>query len=153
MPASLEEIISATAGHRRAKPRRFVRMFKPRFAKMVKSGEKRQTVRPVPSVMPRVGDIFDLRMWSGKPYWSKQVKLIETTVLDVKVCCVTTGGIFMQSPAGSIMHLLGIPFVSFTGPAADDFAYRDGFKDWQEMRAWFETEHSLPFDGIVIFFL
>lgn len=65
------------------KPRRFVRMFKPRFAPLVKDGRKLQTMRPVPKVMPRPGDIIDCRMWAGKPYRSKHVKLCEGRITRV----------------------------------------------------------------------
>lgn len=65
-------------------PMNFVRMFKEQFAPLVKSGTKRQTVRPTPAVMPREGDTISLRKWSGKPYRSKQIKLREGKITKVE---------------------------------------------------------------------
>lgn len=31
-----------------------------------------------------------------------------------------------------------------------DFARADGFRDFQEMRQWFEDQHGLPFAGLLI---
>lgn len=61
-------------------PRHFVRLFQPRFAALVESGAKCQTVRPVPKRMPRPGDTLSLRCWVGAPYRSKQRVLREAVV-------------------------------------------------------------------------
>jgi hypothetical protein len=62
---------------------RFVRMFKPRFARLVETGEKLQTIRPMPKRLPEIGDHLSLREWTGKPYRSKQRTLCEAIVIHV----------------------------------------------------------------------
>jgi uncharacterized protein YqfB (UPF0267 family) len=55
-------------------------MFQPRFARLVESGAKTQTIRVKskakhPRPLPKPGDFLSLREWEGKPYRSKQRKL------------------------------------------------------------------------------
>ncbi len=83
----------------------FVRLFKPRFAKLVKAGKKLQTIRPLPNRIPRSGDTLSLRTWKGKPYRSKQRLILETNVDAIKVVYITERGIFMQPPDGSLMAM------------------------------------------------
>ncbi|MGH8017023.1 MAG: ASCH domain-containing protein [Opitutaceae bacterium] len=111
-----------------------MRLFKPRFATLVELGAKKQTVRPTPLRKPKPGDRISLRQWSGKPYRSKQVTLREATVVAVEPCEITTTSVrvgpFDESP--------------------EMFARADGFASWDDMRQWFEREHGLPFQGILI---
>ena len=139
-----------------AKSRRFVRLFKPRFASLVRAGTKTQTVRPVPQRMPRAGDILDARQWSGLPYRSKQVKIGEYVISQVKICCIQTNGIFQQPPDGCLLAVVGARIICHPpGEPADRFARADGFTDWPEMLDWFRNEHGLKvgghFDGIIIY--
>jgi hypothetical protein len=120
-------------------PRRFVRLFKPQFAELVRSGRKRQTVRPTPKRMPAAGDFLSLRVWTGKPYRSAQAVLAEVTCGRVEKIRI--------SAAGGI-DLNGQRLNSYE---ADRFAQGDGFIGFEELAAWFEKEHGLPFDGIVIY--
>lgn len=118
--------------------RRFVRLFKPQFAALVESGRKLQTVRPTPTRMPCAGDTISLRIWTGKPYRSKQRVLREAVIVQVLPVRITSVGIQLDG-----MYL------------CDDtelkFALADGFRSWPEMRDWFRAEHGLPFEGIVIY--
>lgn len=117
-------------------PRRFVRMFKPRFAPLVKSGRKRQTVRPSPARMPRRGDLISLRMWAGRPYASRHVVLREAEIVDVQPVCIEDVGVL----------------VGGRGVDAESFAKADGFDCFAEMLDWFRAEHRADgFQGIVIF--
>lgn len=116
--------------------RRFVRMFKPRFAALVKAGTKRQTIRPTPKRMPKPGDILDAREWTGKPYRSKQAKIGEFVISDVRMVRITK-------------EHFGVPT---TPEVLNLFAQADGFRDWDEMVEWLEREHGLPFEGILIRF-
>lgn len=111
-----------------------VRMFKPQFADAVRQGTKRQTVRPIPVRLPKAGDRISLRMWSGKPYRSKQTLLRETMVISVSDCCIT-----------------GVS-VTVRGREQDPeiFARADGFDSFATMRQWFLETHGLPFQGILI---
>ena len=125
------------------KPRKFVRMVKPRFAPAVRSGDKTQTFRPTPKIMPQPGDLLSLRVWDGRPYWSKQLPLIDTTVLRVRPARVTEAGIVMEHSDGNRL---------LAGDDADRFARADGFSDWAEMKAWMTKEHKrLPVVGVVIY--
>lgn len=127
-------------------PRKFVRLFKPEFAPLVESGAKTRTVRPTPKRMPRLGDLISLRCWTGKPYRSKQRVLREAVITAFGRIHITQFGI---SHVGPILR------DSLNTPATyqyyNEFARADGFKDFDEMRDWFEREHSLPFSGIMIF--
>lgn len=121
-----------------SKPRRFVKMFKPQFARLVAAKLKRQTVRPIPKVMPKTGDIISLRMWSGAPYRSKQTILLPDCLITmVRPCIIRPDSIFVGMPQPC-------------RPALYYFAVADGFKDFAEMVAWFEAQHGLPFHGILI---
>lgn len=118
---------------------KFVRLFQPRFAALVATGDKTQTIRPVPKRMPKPGDIIDCREWTGKPYRSKQKKLGEFKIRSVEV-------------VGFDTNYYGIVNEHATSykPLLHQFARADGFRDWPEMLEWFEREHGLPFRGILI---
>lgn len=131
-------------------PARFVRLFQPRFAEAVRAGTKRQTIRPVPGRLPMVGDTISLRMWTGKPYRSKQALLRTEVIQSVKICCITREGIARQAPDGCLLQIAGVRIICENGSEADRFARDDGFKDFEEMRSWFERQHGLPFDGLII---
>ena len=117
----------------------FVRLFKPQFADLVASGQKCQTVRPIPTRMPVAGDTISCRTWSDKPYRSKQRLLAEGTITQVSPITITEDRIFLNPRQRLTVH-----------PNKEEFAISDGFKSWPDMRAWFEKQHSLPFTGILI---
>lgn len=120
-------------------PRHFVRLFKAQFAGLIESGKKLQTVRPTPARMPRAGDTISLRTWTGLPYRSKQRVLREAVITSVVSIAIRANGEFVID--GELR------------PAweADDFAQQDGFRDANKMLLWFEEQHGLPFEGIVIY--
>jgi hypothetical protein len=123
--------------------RRFVRMFKPRFAALVQAGKKFQTVRPVPKRaqdMPRPGDLFDARVWLGRPRCSKTSKLLAE---PAPIC-------FVRSITIHATGQLEIDGRYLSTVEMEAFARADGFADLAEMLAWFQAEHDLPFTGIVI---
>jgi hypothetical protein len=121
-------------------PRRFVRMFKPQFAALVKSGKKRQTVRPTPKGrMPVAGDTIEMRQWTGMPYRSKQRLLGESTIVHVERISIDRTALIKNG--GNYFGLL----------ICDEFARADGFKDFADMVQWFDETHGLPFQGIVIY--
>lgn len=112
----------------------FVRMFKPRFAALVETGEKLQTVRPAPKRTLKAGDRISLRCWTGAPYRSKQRVLREAVIVGVDHCEITETGVIVNSYA----------------EPCDDFARADGFRDFFELADWFRETHGLPFEGVVI---
>ena len=111
-----------------------VRLFKPRFAPLVASGLKLQTVRPTPKRMPHIGDPISLRQWSGLPYRSKQINLASSTITRLARCSIDSSGITLD----------GSP----TDPNA--FALADGFPSFPDLLDWFRLTHGLPFIGILI---
>ncbi len=118
-----------------------VRMFKPQFAPLVEDGTKCQTVRPTPKRMPKAGDKISLRMWTGKPYRSKQRVLRESEISAVeKISLCDMGRELLVYVNGHELHPEEI----------NAFAIADGFKGGIEMFNWFDATHGLPFDGVVI---
>lgn len=118
-----------------------VRMFKPQFAGLVKSGQKRQTIRPLPVCWPKVGSAESWRQWSGLPYRSKQIELVKvrlTTVLPIS---------FNFYPGEDVVSVDGqlLPLDQF-----HSLAVADGFKDWNEMAAWFIDHYGSAFSGLLI---
>ena len=114
-----------------------VKMFQPRFAPLVKSAIKRQTVRRIPKRkrdMPEVGDRFSGREWIGKPYVTKQRPLIEGTITDVQPITIEADYITVNT----------------NSEPCESFAIADGFESFQDMINWFAVNHRLPFEGILI---
>lgn len=113
-------------------------MFQPRFAELVESGQKTQTVRPWPKRMPKSGDRISCRAWTGKPYRSKQRVLCEAIISAVNVVEIDHRSLIIDSqPVEKVRGRL-------------QFALRDGFACYAELCDWFESTHGLPFHGIVI---
>jgi hypothetical protein len=94
-----------------------VHMFKTRFAPMVRAGTKCQTIRPMRQRRPKVGDLADLRMWSGMPCRSPQRKLRLKVITDVELVALDYSGVTVGGK---------LP------PTLDQFARADGFGDWPE---------------------
>lgn len=120
--------------------KRHVRMIQPRFVPMIRSGDKLNTIRPKPKREIKPGDIIDFRQWSGKPYCSKQIKVIEVEVTDVSAIKIDSHAVLKGDRLIKWPHLDELNY----------FAKRDGFKDWFDMRDWFTSTHSLPFEGVII---
>jgi len=118
--------------------RRFVLMFGAQFAQKVESGAKMQTVRRTPKRMPRAGDIFDGRAWSGLPYASAQRKLMEAPICKVSKIEIRCDGMWLD---GTWIPLNMMYW----------FAASDGFHSTQDMLEWFASSYGLPFVGIVIY--
>lgn len=114
-----------------------VRMFKPQFAPRVENGQKKQTVRPRPKRMPKIGEDISLRTWTGKPYRSKQRELAKSTVEKVQDIHIHFDGIRVDRKTLTVQE-------------EDDFARADGFNSPRHLIDWFNTTHGLPFEGIVI---
>lgn len=125
------------------KPRRFVKMFKPQFAPLVKAGTKRQTIRPTPKRMPQSGDVIDCREWTGAPYRSPQRRLIEAPIVSVLLVRITSEAVITESY--EVVSWMNKP-----RGMRDEFARADGFDSFEQMVQWFKKEHGLPFTGILI---
>ena len=114
-------------------------MFKPQFAPLVEAGSKRQTIRPTPKRMPKVGDHESWREWIGKPYRSEQRELAQVELTEVEPINIAP-----EVATNLNMHNRQVFYDT------DALAKADGFKGWREMSDWFERTHGLPFTGILI---
>ena len=117
-------------------------MFEPRFADLVKSGKKKCTIRKKGKREVRVGDLMDARIWSGRPYWSKTVKLIESPITKVEEIVILKPG--MLNPMVMIDDELIIPGLVV------GIAYRDGFDRIESFIRYFRDKYELPFVGNII---
>lgn len=122
-----------------------VKMFKPEFSELVRTGKKRQTIRPTPKRMPKVGDMVSLRCWADKPYRSKHVILGDGRIRNVYPI-----RIYADHEEEPIQWEMWIGDRFLTIREADSVARADGFPGVCEMLEWFEREHGLPFEGILI---
>lgn len=120
-------------------------MFKPQFAPLVKSGQKRQTIRPMPKRMPRVGDLESWREWSGKPYRSKTRELATVKLTHVSKIKFEETGTVDSIEGFAITMEKSAEFKS-----ENQFAQADGFVNFEEMWGWFRIQHGFPFHGILI---
>ena len=123
-----------------------VRTFMPRMSPLVESGQKHQTVRKRPKRMPKAGELFSGRAWTGKPYCSTQRLLVLspiTRVLDIDIP--------FHSPTGSLIAIR-LSGMWLNNHEIEQFARLDGFKDAADMRQEFERMKELPLEnGIVIY--
>lgn len=117
-----------------------VLMYKPRFAPLVETGTKANTIRPERKRPIKVGDLLSHRTWTGRAYGSPQRILRPLT------------------PCTGLEPVeIGITWVKLQGRrlASSElyaFAKADGFRDWPDMSAWFQAEHPShePFAGVLI---
>lgn len=118
-----------------------VLLFKPRFASLVESGAKRQTVRADGKRNPKPGDVLSLRTWTGLPYRSKQ------RVLRPEVKCLAVQEVLINGGMG----LMSIRDVILKRAEAEAFAAADGFTNATEMFHWFLKEYGRgPLIGLLI---
>lgn len=115
-------------------------MFKPQFAPLVAAGTKRQTIRPIPKRMPKVGDHESWREWTGKPYRSKTRKLAQVELTEVTPIRIDDG----------LTMKVGEVELGETDMSQVSVAHDDGFNTLRDMRIWFKKHHGLPFTGILI---
>ncbi len=60
--------------------RTHIYFFKPKFVTLITTGQKNQTIRPYRKIMPKAGDLADLREWEGRPYHSAQRKILQAPI-------------------------------------------------------------------------
>jgi hypothetical protein len=117
-------------------------LFQPWGAELVRAGTKRQTIRKTARCKP--GDMLSLRRWTGAPYRSKQEVIREEMCTDVTPIRIDPDRVTLyDDPLSDDPRTLGIG-------EARDIAIADGFTGLNEMLAWFENTHGLPFYGYVI---
>lgn len=119
-----------------------VLMFLPQWVEPILQGRKVQTVRPVGKRLVCVDDALSLRVWTGRPYCSKQKTLMETRCTSVGRVVIDDGGVGMLSGEKSGQRL--------SWDNLERFARRDGFDSFDAMQTFFREMHGLPFQGTVI---
>lgn len=107
-------------------------MFKPQFAEAIRTGAKRQTIRP--RFVPKLGERLSLREWTGLPYRSKQRELAQVMVTEM----------FSITIQDQSMMING---VDATPEEIKALTIADGFRNEKEMRQWFAEVHGVPFYG------
>lgn len=115
--------------------------FQRRFAALVESGEKRQTIRAYrkDGRDPKPGD--RLYLYTG-------MRTKECRKLGEATCSAVEPFDLFVTPSGGLFWLLG--HEAMTGEECDDLARRDGFVGSFELMGWFEKTHGLPFEGLLI---
>lgn len=119
--------------------------FQARFASLVAQGIKRQTIRATRKRPIRVGDT--LYLYTGMR--TKQCQKLKTANCTMAAGFRITDGDYSGFPAVRIID----GFTSITLKSLDQLnalAMRDGFADFNEMKAWFNDTHGLPFVGQLI---
>jgi hypothetical protein len=107
-------------------------MFQDRFSESIRSGIKCQTIRRHAHFY--LGDVLSLRRWAGKPYRSHHEVLLDAICIGIRPITICTSGIEDRD---------------FFGPD-NALAVSDGFRDFNEMVAWFNSTYGLPFTGVLI---
>lgn len=109
--------------------------FQPRFADLVESGQKTQTIRK--TLRGKVGDTVYL--YTGQRTKNCR-KLGEGVVTNIETVSLYRGCLGPHvMVAGN--EILVVDFKRF--------ALADGFASFHEMLDWFEKHHGLPFDGFL----
>lgn len=111
--------------------------FQVRFADAVASGAKTQTIRATRegrSRHARPGEALQL-------YTGLRTKKARKLVDPDPICTTSTY---------CNIHHTGITLGNHPNMDLDDFARRDGFKDFADMKEWFGETHGLPFIGTLI---
>lgn len=114
--------------------------FQARFAPLVESGEKRQTIRANRKRPIKVGDTLYLYTGLRSP---------GARLLTTAVCSEAWTIELRQTQARPEILFDGKP-LSWNGLGAHALAVRDGFENILELLAWFERTHGFPFRGQVI---
>jgi len=122
--------------------------FSARFADLVESGKKRQTIRAERKRPFKVGDRAYL--YTGMRT-KKCRKLGEGRVVQVLEVVIDRERLQWETPNGEVADGIEVPAPS---ALADDMARQDGFRDYTDMADWFEKTHGkthgLPFCGVLV---
>lgn len=119
--------------------------FKKEFAGAVEIGAKTQTIRRVRKTPIKVGDT--LQLYTGQR--TKECRKIGVGVVrEVSTVRLSADGV--EDYVTPIWQLMMLPPEETRHLTEEEFAKADGFKDWPEMRDWFEGQYGLPFEGVLI---
>jgi len=101
---------------------------------MIINGDKHSTIRLPRTRVVAVGDIMDLRTWSGVPYRSKQTKLREVVCTEIHEITIREIYVFVSGRTLSYDEVAQL-------------ATSEGFRGIADMMLWFFANHSLPMTG------
>ena len=104
--------------------------FKPQFAPLVESGQKTQTIRRT-----KRGNVGDTAYLKTGQRTKDCRSLGEGVLTKVYELSITEIGVFVEFGAET------------TALSFDEFARADGFKNYEEMKTWFDRLYGLPFSG------
>ena len=132
------------------RPRRWVKLFAPEFRLPIVRGEKVGTIRPKSLREPQIADVIDCRIWSGKPYRSKQVTISQDIIVGVYPVVIHVGGMIVSIPDKNLDRIMEQEKAA-DRRKLDLIAFGEGFQSWKEMQAWFASRYDLPFRGTWIY--
>ena len=112
--------------------------FQPRFADLVESGRKTQTIRKANRF--KVGDKVALYTGQRTKRCRKLGEGVVTELAWIRLNRKRIGYFQVEYWSAGLQ----------TNPDITDFAIADGFADAEEMVDWFEKQHGLPFKGWLI---
>ena len=121
--------------------------FQKQFADAVESGKKKQTIRaPRKNGHAKVGD--KLQLYTGMRRKGHCRKLRDAVCSGASSVKIEDHHLRIEIEQDHYCLL------SYAEPDSQDdmerFAQADGFDSWEAMRDWFEQQHSLPFEGVLI---
>jgi hypothetical protein len=109
--------------------------FKEQFVPNIKKGIKKQTIRK--TIRCKKGD--KLELYTGMR--TKQCKKIKDTIcIDIYPIAITEN----KLSSGRTQLI--------TKTNLDNFAIKDGFKNWEDFKLFFKIHYGLPFYGYVYIF-
>ena len=114
--------------------------FKKKFAGLVESGIKRQTIRQERKRPFIKGET--LYLYTGLRTKACR-KLGEAVCKNVTEIIIFNNG-FVLVPFGAVQN----QYIS--KKVLNAMAVADGFKNWEEFKDFFQTNYSLPFNGLLI---
>jgi hypothetical protein len=122
--------------------------FQPRFVPKVEAKTKLQTIRGVRKRPIKVGDMLSLRTWTGRPYNSPQ-RILLPDVPCTRTCRVMIN--FDRIIYRDETEIAVIERASCGGHSdLNEEARKDGFESWIDLISWFDGNHALPFEGVLI---
>ena len=110
--------------------------FQKRFAELILTGQKRQTIRLVRKYPIRQGDMLYL-------YTGQRTKHCESLGL---VQCTSILKITLTKEFKIIVDIIPLSSIQ----EESDFITAEGFKSWQDMYRFFNKRYVLPFEGVLI---
>lgn len=120
--------------------------FKERFVPLIKSGEKKQTIRSKRKYQAKPGDTLYLYYGLRTKFCKKIKETICTGVADIKI--LANGNVYVDG-------------YKLTNPELDFLAFNDGFRHeddpknkkgcFEIMLRWWRQTHELPFIGDIIY--